>query len=104
MKNVDGETTKRNAKNHKGFTHIIFTKRLNNERSTGTFRTRILKNWTEEVCSNCGTEFESEDVHDLTSFPENFNDELELVAYGFHECVGGMIGVKVFKCLMEVNE
>lgn len=58
------------------------------------------------ICSNCGTEFEE---------LEKFNEETAFdyvrmceswwgITFGEHECTGGEIGMKVFKCFREVKE
>lgn len=62
------------------------------------------------ACSNCGTEFiEDVEIDDFDKKVENlstdficFKDSKKWNVY--HKCIGGEIGMKVFKCFREVKE
>ena len=49
-------------------------------------------------CTNCKTTFESNKTYDLRDM-----DGQQIRTHGHHECVGGYIGMKVFKAFKEVK-
>lgn len=57
-------------------------------------------------CTNCGTEFESDREYEECEVELKFvaSDTMGIRSYGRHNCVGGEVGMKVFKCFREVKE
>ncbi len=60
------------------------------------------------VCTNCGKEFEEEiDIENFDEKVENCHTDFLCFPFKpewnrYHKCIGGNIGMKVFKCFKQV--
>ncbi len=58
------------------------------------------------TCSNCGTEFPDDFLMDDYHLDQDseYQRNYRLQVLETHECIGGEIGMKVFKCYREVKD